>query len=383
MKILYLDPILGISGDMTISALIDAGLPFEEIDSLLKKIPLPLPAITPRKMRQGVIEGTHLDIADSHIHLSPKEMIRIIDDLPAEEVIKSDAKAMLDIILDAESKVHGVPKESTHLHELSYIDTLIDILSVAKGIHCLGIDKVYSGPIPHGRGTIKTAHGIIPNPPPATVEILKGYNVVFLELPVELTTPTGATIVRHYVKDHGKAPAMRIQKTGYGLGLYETDRPDALRVFIGETGPVSTDEEVWVIEADLDDMEMEYIGAAAEKMRQEGALDVLYFPVYMKKGRMGIRLSLTASGETLNHLVGLVFRETTTFGMRVRREERRVLRREERISSTPYGSIRIKDGLDEDGVLLKSHIEFEDVRKIAEEKGMSCREVLEHLKRSL
>lgn len=383
MKILYLDPILGISGDMTISALLDAGLPFAEIEGLLKKVPLHMPSISPRKMRQGMIEGTHLDIAESHVHLSPAEMIAIIDNLAVEEPVKKDAKEMLDIILEAESLVHGVPKESTHLHELSHIDTLIDILSVAKGIHFLGINKVYAGPIPHGRGTIKTAHGIIPNPPPATVEILKGYNVVFLELPVELTTPTGATIVKHYVKDNGKCPAMKVQAMGYGLGTYETDRPDALRVFIGETDPSSTDEEVWVIETDLDDMETEYLGSVAERLKANGALDVLYFPVYMKKGRAGVRLSLTVSGERLKDLAGLVFLETSTFGVRVRKEERRVLRREVRTVETAYGSVRIKDGFDDKGRLLKTHIEFEDVRRIADEKGLPYRKVLEDIKKIL
>ena len=290
---------------------------------------------------------------------------------------------MLDIIVEAESKVHGVPKEETHFHELSHIDTLIDILSVAKGIQSLGIDEVYSGPIPHGRGTIRTAHGVIPNPPPATVEILKGYESIFLDLPVELTTPTGAAIVRHYVKNHGRAPSMKVTKVGYGLGSYETERPDALRVFIGESSAASSDEEVWVIEADLDDMEMEYIGASAERMRAEGALDVLYFPIYMKKGRIGIRLSLTVPEGRVSHLVNAVFKETTTFGMRLRREERRVLRREHKIHETAYGPVRVKYGFDDKGACVKSHIEFEDVKRISEERGIPCRTVLDDLKREL
>ncbi len=383
MKILYLDPILGISGDMTVSALIDAGLPFKEVGSLLAKLPLPLPEIRPLKTRQGIIEGTHLDIAHSDVHLSPADMAGLIRDLDEADRIKDDALSMLDIILEAESKVHGVPKDQAHFHELSHVDTLIDILSVAKGIHYLEIDEVYSGPIPHGRGTIKTAHGIIPNPPPATVEILKGYKAVFLDLPIELTTPTGAAIVRHYVKDHGRTPSMTIRKTGYGLGSYKTDKPDALRVFIGDTAATSSDEEVWIIEVDLDDMEMEYIGSCAEKMKAEGALDVLYFPVYMKKGRIGIRLSLSVPEDRLTHLVNVVFLETTTFGMRLRREERRVLRRAEEVHDTAYGPVRVKYGFHPNGDLLKTHIEFEDVRRIAEEKNIPFRVVLEDLKKGL
>ena len=383
MKILYLDPILGISGDMTISALLDAGLPFEEIAGLLAQVPLPLPEIVPVRLHQGIIEGTHLNIADSDIHLTPREMGKLINELSEEAAVKAAALAMLDILVDAESKVHGVPKDETHFHELSHVDTLIDILSVAKGIHALGIDEVYAGPIPHGRGTIRTAHGVIPNPPPATVEILMGYESVFLELPVELTTPTGAAIVRHYVKDRGRAPHMRVRQVGYGLGSYKTERTDALRVFIGDSSPVSSDEEVWVIEVDLDDMEMEYIGASAERMRAEGALDVLYFPVYMKKGRIGVRLSLTVPEERLTHLVNTVFLETSTFGMRLRREERRVLRREQKVHETAYGPVRVKYGIDEKGTCIKTHIEFEDVKRISEQRNIAFRTALEDLKKEL
>ncbi len=382
MKILYIDPILGISGDMMISALINAGVPYAAINKVLGALPLNLPLITPRKAQQGIIEGIHLDIAPSDLHLHIDEMEKLIDGLPAEEVVRQDARAMLDIIVEAESKVHGVPKDRVHLHELSHIDTLIDIVSVAAGIHYLGIDKVYSGPIPHGRGTINTAHGIMPNPPPATLEILGGFKTVFLDVSLELTTPTGATIVKYYVKDQGRMPPMKIERTGYGLGSYKSDKPDALRVFVGESSPApSSDESVWVIEVDLDDMEMEYVGACAERMRSEGALDVLYFPVYMKKGRMGLRLSITAPEELLHHLVGLVFAETTTFGMRLRNEERRVLRREQKIVESTYGPIRVKYGFDEKGELLKNHLEFDDVKKIADEKGIPYRTLLKDLKR--
>ena len=384
MKILYLDPILGISGDMTMAAMVDAGVPFGEIEALLRKLPLSMPEMVPVKTRQGVIEGTHMDIAHSHIHLSPTEMRHLIDGLPAEDAIKDDAKAMLDVLVDAESKVHGVPREETHFHELSHVDTLIDILSAAKGINYFGIDEVYAGPVPHGRGTIKTAHGIVSNPAPATVEILKGYRAVFFDLPVELTTPTGAAIVRHFVKDHGRTPpSMTVQAVGYGLGSYQTDKPDALRIFIGETVSPSSDEEVWVIEADLDDMEMEYLGASAEKLKAMGALDVLYWPVYMKKGRVGVRVSVSVSDDRLDDIVNAVFLETSTFGMRLRKEGRRVLKRDQKAVETKYGQVRVKYGYNSEGTPLKAHIEFEDVKKIAEEKGMPMRMVLEDLKKEI
>jgi pyridinium-3,5-bisthiocarboxylic acid mononucleotide nickel chelatase len=176
---------------------------------------------------------------------------------------------------------------------------------------------------------------------------------------------------------------MTVAAVGYGLGSYQTDRPDALRVFVGDTSAPSSDEEVWVIEVDLDDMEMEYLGASAEKLKARGALDVLYWPVYMKKGRVGVRLSVSVSDERLHDLVNAVFLETSTFGMRLRKEGRRVLRRDEKTVETKYGPVRVKHGYNDGGTLLKTHIEFEDVKKIAEEKDMPYRAVLEDLKKEI
>jgi pyridinium-3,5-bisthiocarboxylic acid mononucleotide nickel chelatase len=380
MKILYIDPIFGISGDMMISALISAGMPFEEIDVLLKKVPLPLPAITPVTLTQEVIKGIHLNIDDSDLHLSIAEMEDTIAGLDIEEKIKQDALGMLNIILDAESKIHAIGREELHLHELSNVDTIIDLLCVAKGMDYFKIDKVYSGPVPCGRGTIKTAHGIIPNPPPVTLEILSGHRIVFYDEPLELTTPTGATIVRHYVKERITSPPFVVEKTGYGVGTYKTTRPDALRIFIGTSEGVPSDEEVWVVECDLDDMEMEYVGAVADRIRGNGALDVLHFPVFMKKGRPGMRLCVTVAQDELERVIELIFRETTTFGMRLKKEGRRVLKREEKSVETSCGPVRVKNGYDAAGSLLKTHIEFEDVKRIAEEKDLSYRTLLETIK---
>jgi uncharacterized protein (TIGR00299 family) protein len=380
MRMLYIDPIFGISGDMMIGAFLSAGLPFQEVSALLKKVPLQLPAITPVVQTQGVIEGIHLNIENSDLHLSIAEMEGVIAGLDIEEKIKQDAQGMLDIILNAESKIHGIGRDELHLHELSNVDTVIDLLCVAKGMDYFKIDKVYCGPVPCGRGTIKTAHGIIPNPPPVTLEILSGHPIVFYDEPLELTTPTGATIVRHYVKDTKVMPPFIVEKTGYGVGTYKTTRPDALRIFIGATEEPVYDEDIWVIECDLDDMEMEYVGAVADRIRNNGARDVLYFPVSMKKGRPGIRLSVTVSPDTLERIIAMIFQETTTFGMRLKKEGRRVLKREEKSVETSYGPVRVKNGYNAEGTCIKTHIEFEDVKRIADEKGLPYRMVLEAIK---
>jgi hypothetical protein len=287
---------------------------------------------------------------------------------------------MLEIILAAESKIHNIGRDELHLHELSNVDTIIDLLCVAKGMNYFKIEKIYCGPVPCGSGTIKTAHGMIPNPPTVTMEILSGYPVVFYDEPLELTTPTGATIIRHYVKDKKTTPPFVVEKTGYGVGTYKTTRPDALRIFIGSGEEPVCDEEVWVIECDLDDMETEYMGAVADRIRNGGALDVLYFPVFMKKGRPGMRISVTVSTDTLEHVIGIIFKETTTFGMRLKKEGRRVLKREEKTIETSHGSVHIKSGYDAEGTCIKTHIEFEDVKRIADEKGLSYRNLLEAIK---
>jgi hypothetical protein len=159
MKVLYFDPVFGISGDMAISALIDAGCPFTVIQDLLATIPLPMPSIQPEKQTRGVVEGTYLKIGESDIHLSPRQMIEIIEGLPAEERVKCDARGILDIIIDAEATVHGTARDDGHFHELASIDTLIDVLSVARAVAYFDPGKVFSGPIPHGRGFIRTHHG--------------------------------------------------------------------------------------------------------------------------------------------------------------------------------------------------------------------------------
>jgi uncharacterized protein (TIGR00299 family) protein len=382
MKVIYFDPVMGISGDMTISALIDGGCPFSVLMDLLWQLPVELPSITAEKKRQGAIEGTYLRIGESHAHFSIKEMRRLIDGLKVEDRVKNDALGMLDIIVTAESKAHGVPKEDVHFHELSHIDTIIDILSVARAMAYFKAEKILSGPVPQGRGFVKTAHGIMPNPPPATAEILTGFDVVFLDEEMELTTPTGAAIVKYYVKERVRVP-FRITSHGYGFGTRETERPNILRVFVGESEERVIDEEVWVIEADMDDGEMEYLGAIADRLRDAGALDVLYFPVQMKKGRAGIRLSIIVAAPVLGTVVERILRETSTFGVRFRPEFRRVLARDEDVRETSLGPVRVKTGYGPAGAVMKRHIEFEDVRKIADETGMAYPILLETLKKEL
>lgn len=377
MKILYIDPIFGISGDMMISALIDAGVPFAELEALIAKIPGQVPAVRPVRLTQGIINGIHLEMDPSDRHFTIDEMEEVIDGIDVEKAVKDDAMGMFSMIVAAESKVHEVSRDKLHLHELSNIDTIVDILCVAYGVRYFNIEKVFCGPVPCGSGTIRTSHGSIPNPPPVTLEILGDRKIVIYEEALELTTPTGAAIAAYYTKNGAGVPAFRILSRGHGVGTYASSRPDVLRIFIGESDGPFYDEEVWVIETDLDDMEMEYMGVVASRIRDAGALDVLFLPVLMKKGRMGIRLSVTTDPGGLERIVELIFAETTTFGMRFHRDLRRVLERREDTLSTSCGPVRVKKGFDRGGNLVKTHIEFDDVTAIADAKNLPYREILE------
>ncbi len=383
MKILYIDPVFGMSGDMTISALIDSGVPFDALERLVGKISPDAPSMKPVRLTQGVISGIHLEIGESDRYYTISEMEQVIGGIDVEKEVRDDALGMLSLVVAAESRIHGISRDELHLHELSHIDTIMDLLCVAYGVRYLGAERVFCGPVPCGSGTINTSHGSIPNPPPVTLEILRGHPLVFYGESLELTTPTGAAIVAHYTEPGSTVPAFKTIREGYGVGTYKSSRPDVLRIFTGETDEPAYDHEVKVIEADIDDMEMEYMGAVADRLRAAGALDVLFFPVSMKKGRTGIRLSVTAGMGTFEKIVDMIFRETTTFGMRFHRHMRRVLRREEVTVETSFGPVRVKKGFDPSGRVIKTHIEFDDVRSLADAKNIPYREALELVRKEI
>ncbi|MCX7965224.1 MAG: nickel pincer cofactor biosynthesis protein LarC [Syntrophorhabdaceae bacterium] len=383
MKIMFIDPIFGISGDMMIAALIHAGYPFENFLKTIKKIPLPLPEIELESISHGVINGIHLKIGHGDIHLTINEMEAIIHEMDIHEKIKHDALGMLEILINAESKIHNTSRDELHFHELSNIDTLIDLIGVAHGMDFFGIEKVFCGPVPCGRGTISTSHGIIPNPPPVTLEILKDFKIVFFDEPLELTTPTGATIVRYYAEPHQSIPPIKVKVIGYGAGTYKSLTPDVLRLFIGESEGSGEFEDIWIIETDIDDMDLEYIGAVVDRIRKAGAIDCVFFPVYMKKGRLGIRLSVLVGNDNLEMVKYTIFSETTTFGIRIRKDAREVLKRDIKEEDTPFGMVHVKYGYNEKGECIKTHIEFDDVKKIADDIGIPYISAYNAIKKSL
>jgi uncharacterized protein (TIGR00299 family) protein len=371
------------SGDMMVSALVDAGVPFDPLRELVGRIAPDAPSMRPVRLTQGVISGIHLEMGESGRYFTIAEMEEVISGIDVERQVSDDALGMLSLIVAAESKIHGTSRHELHLHELSHVDTVVDLLCVAYGIRFLAVDKVFCGPVPCGSGTISTSHGLIPNPPPVTLEILRGHPLVFYGEPLELTTPTGAAIIAHYAEPGAAVPAFRTIREGYGVGTYKSSRPDVLRIFLAEADAPSYDQEVEVIEADLDDMEMEYMGAVADRLRAAGALDVLFFPVSMKKGRMGMRLSVTTEKAAFDRIVDMIFAETSTFGMRFHTHMRRVLKREETTVATSLGPVRVKKGFDPSGRLVKTHLEFEDVKALADARAIPYREALELIRKEI
>lgn len=371
MRLLYVDLVSGMSGDMMVGAFLDLGVPVSILNETLERLSLPLPKMRAEKKRIGVIEGTRVVFEGHAPRLEPEEMMRAVLRLD-EERVRTDVVSMLEILFEHEALIHG--RRDIHLHELS--DTLIDFVAVAKAMSYLSIDEVYSGPIPFGYGTVKISHGEVPNPPPLTTRILTGFPIYFTHLPFELVTPTGATILKYYVRAM-QCPSFLMQHCGIGFGSYHMERPDIVRLFLGERG---VSEEVFVVETDLDDMEMEYVGAVADRLRKAGAKDVVYFPINTKKGRIGIRISIICAQEDLETILDLLFRETTTFGVRMRKENRKTLRREIVTVETPYGSVRVKVGYDTKGRVTKKHVEFDDVREIAEREGLPFQKILERVR---
>lgn len=383
MNLLYIDAISGLSGDMLVSAFIDAGFPVSEIEKILEKIPIDCPRVIPERVKFGGTSGIRIRIEEKDTKISPSDMLLLARSLDLDEKVKMDLEGMLNLLIETEAKIHGVERKDLHFHELSNIDTFLDFLLVASAIFYFKIEKVFVSPIPHGSGFIKTSHGILPNPPPLTLEMLRGFVSLFTSEQYELTTPTGATIVRYYANPRERLTYMRLLSTGCGIGNYQMEKPDILRIYIGESVSEYLSDEITVIEFDVDDMEMEYVGHLAETLRKSGATEVLYFPVFMKKGRIGVRFSIISQNDKLDSLVEAIFRNSTTFGLRMRRESRKILKREEKMVESKYGSVRIKVGYGKNGEILKEHVEFEDVRKICDESGLPYAKVLEEIKKSL
>lgn len=388
MKTLYIDIFSGISGDMFVGALLDAGASFENLKSGLDSLKLHDISVTAEKTSRSGIGGTkfsvhthehHHNHGHHHEHRRLSDILKIIDGSPLSAKVKKTASDIFTEIGRAEAAVHGVPAADVAFHEVGAADSIADIVGAAILLHDLGIEKVVSSPLCDGHGSITCAHGVIPVPVPAVAQMLAGTDIPCrtADVPTELITPTGMGIVKVIACSYGLMPSMTVAAAGYGFGDRDTGGLNALRVFAGNTDCVSNDE-ICVIETNLDDCTGEDIAYACDKLLQAGAADVFTIPCAGKKNRPAILLTVLCDPQKQAEMSALLFKHTTAFGVRYRVQPRDILSREFTRNETKYGVVTLKHGAGF-GV-SKTKAEFEDVKKAAEEYGVPLCEVRKELK---
>lgn len=387
MRILYFDCPTGISGDMCLGALIDLGVDFNMILRELKKLTVDEIDITVKKEVRHSITGTtfRVNLKEAHHHRTFEDIVRIINDSPLSPGVKDLSVAIFREIAEAEGKVHGIPAEKVHFHEVGAMDSIIDIVGAAVAVKSLGVDTVVSSAIPLGSGWADTMHGMIPIPAPATVEILKGVPVLSSGIPFELTTPTGAAIIKTLAKGFGPLPDMTIERAGYGAGKKDfKERANLLRVIVGE-GPgvsVARDERLFILETNIDDMSPQLSGYLMDRLLEAGALDVFFTPAQMKKNRPGLLLTALAEERDRQRLLDLIFVESTSIGVRSYPVERACLERKTLEADTGYGKIRIKASY-KNGRIVNAQPEYEDCKAAAREHGVPLKQVIDAAKSAL
>lgn len=381
----YFDCFSGISGDMTLGALVDAGLSVDLLKAELAKLPVGGYTLAAERAKSKGLQGTlvrvDLDpsIPQPHRHLA--DVLGIIQGSALPDYVKTTSSAVFRKLAEAEARVHGVGVEEVHFHEVGAVDAIVDVVGAVVGLAALGVEKVYASPLPTGSGTVQTAHGLLPVPAPATLELLRGAGAPLRPSPAqtELVTPTGAAILATLAEF--RQPALRLRAVGHGFGRKDLPWANCLRLWLGEPLAAGVDrDEISVLEANLDDTTPELLGAAMGRLFEAGALDVYFTPIQMKKNRPAIQLSVISPRERAFELAEVTLRETTSLGLRVSEVRRwKAVRRQERLQ-TPWGEVTVKVKVL--GESSQVYPEYEDCRRLAREKGISLMEIYEYVRRS-
>ncbi len=416
MRIAYLDCFAGISGDMFLGALLDAGLDPKIVHEAVAALNLNATLKIERVDRSGisstkvhVYEGANLAEANheqqththqhdpktqdqhkighthehTHDHDHPHEhthgrslttIQNLINAAPLAAPVKQTAIQTFELLGASEAKIHNVPIEKIHFHEVGAVDAIVDIVAASAGIHALAIDTWFCSPLNVGGGTVDCAHGRFPVPAPATADLLRGLPTYSAHIEKELVTPTGAAIIRTLAPTFGPQPAMRVEQIGYGAGSRNSkDFPNVLRIHIGESAD-ATHSAVAILETAIDDLSPQILAHVTERALALGALDVMSTAVQMKKGRLGTLLTILADDAQVPALENLLLRETSTLGIRIHHEHRSCLDRTHTTVTTPYGEIRIKVG-SRNGETYNAAPEFEDCRAAAEKHRVPVKQV--------
>ena len=385
MRALHFDCFSGISGDMTLAALIDTGVDEGAIRAGLDSLGLPI-RLEVEKVRKGGFAATavRIDAPEEHDHRHLPEIEGILSRLPPRQY--GIARSIFARLAASEAEVHGISVEKVHFHEVGALDSIADIAGVAIALDLLGAERITSRSVPVGSGTVKCAHGLMPVPAPATAHLLRGVPLAATTIKGELTTPTGAAILATVVGEWVDAPAMTVERIGLGAGTRELlEQPNVLRLFVGasatkEAANPAERDQVWMLETNLDDVPAEVIGYCFEELFAAGALDVFSTPIQMKKNRPGVLLSVIAPEEAIGPLEAVLFRETGTLGIRRYAVRRDKMQREAVMVQTPWGSVRGKRGWRE-GEMSVFAPEYEDCARVARQHGVPLRQVYAEVER--
>ncbi|HEV2417722.1 MAG TPA: nickel pincer cofactor biosynthesis protein LarC [Terriglobia bacterium] len=382
-QIAYLDASSGISGDMLLAAMLDAGLPEAALLAELGKMTLGPYEFKSSQVMRSSLAGRHIEfvIPEKQPHRHLHHIEKMLNESALSESVKRNALAVFKHLAEAEGKLHAKPPGSVHFHEVGAVDAVLDIAGACAGLELLAIDELYCSPLNVGGGHVQAAHGTLPIPAPATAELLKGLPVYSTGVEGELVTPTGAAIVRTLAKGFGPMPAMKVAAIGYGAGTRDfPGRPNIARLFVGEKSEgaatkAAGGEVISVIQANVDDMNPQLFGYMMEKALAAGALDVTCAAIQMKKNRPGLEITVLCSPNRVDTLARILFQETTTLGVRIHEARRITLEREAVSVETAYGLVRMKVARSE-GRIVNNAPEYDDCRRIAEEKSVPLKEVM-------
>ncbi len=376
MKTAYFDCFSGISGDMIIGALLDAGLSFKSLKAELEKLDLPGYTLSRRKVTRGGISGVKFSVKvkDDKTSRGLCDILKIIEKSGLEEEIKDKARLIFSDMARVEAKIHDEPLNSVHFHELGGIDCMVDIAGALCGLKLLGIEKVFSSAVNTGSGFVNTSHGRLPVPCPASLGLLEGVPVYSSGVRSELATPTGCAIIRRAASSFGDMPLMKVETAGYGAGDKELSSPNLLRVVTGESGELAGEEGVILVETNIDNMNPEFYGHVFKLLEREGALDVFMTPVFMKKQRPGTKLSVLCGENFLEAVSRIIFRQTSSIGIRYSRVSRKTLRRSIEPVDTRYGKVNVKFAYS-GKELLNVSPEYDDCALLAEKLDVPVKEI--------
>ncbi|MBI3028247.1 MAG: nickel pincer cofactor biosynthesis protein LarC [Candidatus Rokubacteria bacterium] len=379
MKVAYFDCPSGASGDMILGALVDAGVSLDSLSTELAKLPLAGYRLVAREVTKGAFRATKVDVevdARAHHARTLSEILGLLGRSALPARVKADAARIFRRLAEAEARVHGSAVEAVHFHDVGAVDAIVDVTGAVAGLHLLGVEAIHVSALPLGGGMVEGPHGRIPVPGPGTAELLKGFPVYDNGVRVELVTPTGAAILTTLAASSGSMPPMTVDRVGYGAGSMDLPIPNLLRCFVGTTAETGGRETIVQLETTIDDMSPQLYEPLMERLLEAGALDVFLTPIIMKRSRPGVVLTALVEPSKVGDLSTILFEESTTIGVRWTDYQRSRLERELVTLSTAYGPVSFKVSR-LGGKIVTVTPEFSEVARIAKEKGLPVREVLD------